>query len=160
MRLVAEIIIHTLDGNHRLTVLIDSQRLIFHTLCCNIYLRQLANFGQDRVIARRRLTFCRNEFQLWIKAGKQSCHQVMESIEHTQHDDQRHRSHSYTNRRDGTDDIDGMSALLGKEISASNEKWKIHLSFTFLLFYFLTFLLFQEFIYALQIIQTIIEEEA
>ena len=84
----------------------------------------------------------------------------MESIEHTQHDDQRHRSHSYTNRRDGTDDIDGMSALLGKEISASNEKWKIHLSFTFLPFYFLTFLLFQEFIYALQIIQTIIEEEA
>ena len=76
----------------------------------------------------------------------------MESIEHTQHDDQRHRSHSHTNRRDGTDDIDGMRALLGKEIPASNEKWKIHLSFTFLLF--------QKFIYALQIIQTVIEEEA
>ena len=128
MRHIREIVIDTLDGYHRLSVLIDGKSLVLHTLCHDVHLWQLTNFGQDRVVTSCRLSHSRNHLQLWVEASEQSSHQVVEAIEHTQYNHQRHRSYSHTDGTDRTDDIDGVSTLLGKEIPASYEKRKVHIT--------------------------------
>ena len=107
-----EIVIHTFHDNHSLFVLVDSQSLVFHTFCCDIDLRELTNLCQNRVIARRSLSHRRHNFKLRIETRKEGSHQIMESIEYTQHDNQCHGCYGNTNRRNSTDDIDGMSTFL------------------------------------------------
>ena len=71
MREAVEIILHTLHLYHQLTVAIDGQRLVFQTLCSDLYLRQLANLRQDRVIGRGCLSFRRCHLQLRVHLGKE-----------------------------------------------------------------------------------------
>ena len=118
---VAEIVVDTLDGYHRLLVLIYSQRIVLDTLGGNIHIRQLAYAGEQRVVGRSRLAFDRRNLYLRVKAGKQCGHQVVEAVEGAEHDDQRHRSHGDSDDRDEADDIDGVGTLLGKEIAPGDE---------------------------------------
>lgn len=118
---VAEIVVDTLDGYHRLLVLVYSQRIVLDTLGGNIHIRQLAYAGEQRVVGRSSLALDRRNLYLRVKAGKQCGYQVVETVEGAEHDDQRHRSHGDSDNRDEADDIDGVGTLLGKEIAPGDE---------------------------------------
>lgn len=64
---------------------------------------------------------------MWVKISKQGSYQIVEAIEHAQYDNHRHRGNSYADHANGTDDIDSMGTLLGKEVSPGYEKREIHI---------------------------------
>ena len=67
---VAEIVVDTLDGYHRLLVLVYSQRIVLDTLGGNIHIRQLAYAGEQRVVGRSRLALYGYYLQLRVDICK------------------------------------------------------------------------------------------
>ena len=80
---LGKVIIHSLDHNHCLSVLIDSQSIILYTFCCHINFRQLTDLGKDRIIARSRFPNGRNNLYLWIKVCEKRCYKIVKAIEST-----------------------------------------------------------------------------
>ena len=97
MRQLFEVIVHTLYHHHRLTTMIDSQRLILHALRSHINLWQLADFREHRIVGSHRLTFCWRHLQLRIERGEERGHEVVEAVEHGESHYQRHRRHRHSN---------------------------------------------------------------
>ena len=97
MRQLLEVVIHTLYHHHRLTTVIDCQRLILHALRSHINLWQLADFREHRIVGSYRLAFCRRHLQLRIERGEECGHKVVEAVEHGECHHQRHRGHRHPN---------------------------------------------------------------
>ena len=142
-----EIVFHTFHLDHQLTVLIDSQCLIFQALCCHFHLRKPAYLSQHRVVSWESLTFQGSNLQLGVHLGEQRSHHIMKSVEHAQRHHQCHRGYCNTYYRDAANHIDGMGRLLRKEVAPGYVKREIHL-------------FLQQFINTLHIVERIVYEEA
>ena len=68
---LVEVVVHTLQLDHQLAILIDGQRLVFQTLRSHLYLRQLAYLGQHGVVGRSRLTLDGGNLQLRVHLREQ-----------------------------------------------------------------------------------------
>ena len=115
---VAEIVVDTLDGYHRLLVLVYSQRIVLDTLGGNIHIRQLAYLVKLRRVGVDGLSLRRHHFYLRVEVGEERRHEVVEAVEHAQHYHQRHRSHRHARNGYETDDVDGAHALLREHVAA------------------------------------------
>ena len=121
-----EVVFHTLDHHHRLTTVIDGERLILDTFGGNLDLRQLAYLREHGVVGSHRLTLHGFYLQLGVEGGEEGSHEIMETVEHTERDHKGHRGNGHPYDRDGTDDIDGVSRFLGEKVAPCNEKRKVH----------------------------------
>ena len=156
MRQLVEVVIHAFYLHHSLSAVIDSQRLVLHTLGGNLYLRQLTYLRQHRVVGRCRLSLCRSNLYLGIKSSEKRSHQVAEAIKHAQRHHQRHRSYSHAQHRDATDEVDDVGRFLREDISPCYIERKIHAANSSLI----TFSLLEQFVDVLNIVQTVVQEEA
>ena len=82
MSQLREVVFDTLDDHHRLTAVIDGQCLILNAFRSHLYLWQLSDLGEYRVIGSHRLALGRHDFQLWVEAREEGGHQVVEAVEH------------------------------------------------------------------------------
>ena len=126
---LAETVLHTLDGHHRLSPLIDSQCLVFYRFHCHINLWQSLYLGQRRVVRRHGLTFGRQNLQLRVEGSEEGGHHVVEAVEHGERDDEGHRRNGHTYDGDGADDVDGVRRLLREKIPSRYKEWEIHISY-------------------------------
>ena len=106
---LVEVVLYTFYLHHHLTIVIDSQCLVFQTLGSNLDLRQLTYLGQDGVVGRCTLAFDGDDLQLWVHLGEEGCHEVVEPIEHRQRYHQGHRGNGYSDNGNAADDVNGVS---------------------------------------------------
>ena len=130
--------------------IIDGKCLILDALGGYLDLWQLTDLREHGVIGCDGLSLHGHDLQLGIEGGEEGGHEIVEAIEDTEGNDQGHRGYSDTYDGDGTDDIDGIGGFLREEIPTGYEK-RENGKFTFLLF--------QEFVYALDIIQRVVDKE-
>ena len=126
MRQLVEVIIDTFHDNHGLMPVIEGQGLVFHALCCHVYVGQGLYFCEQRVVTWGRFPLGRNEFNLRVEVRKERGYQVMEAVEDTQNDDQCHRSYGNSDHRNNGYDVNNVRTLLRKEVTTGNIKWEIH----------------------------------
>ena len=126
VRQLREVVVDTFHRHHRLMTFIDGERHFFYRLRCHINLRQLANLREHGVVARRILSFHGHHLQLRVELREERCHEVVEAVEHAQHDNQCHCSHDDACHRDHRDHVDGIRRLLRKEVASRYVEGKIH----------------------------------
>ena len=107
-----EIVVNAHHPHHGLLALVYGERLVLHTLRRHVNLRQLSHLLQQRVVGRCRLSLCRHEFYLRVEGCEERCHEVVETVEHTECHHESHRGHCHTNGTDAADDVYGVCALL------------------------------------------------
>ena len=66
MRKTVEIILHTLNYHHSLTVAIGGESHVLQCLGCNLHFFHLSNLGENRVVGRCRLSLHWHDLQLWV----------------------------------------------------------------------------------------------
>ena len=66
-----EVVLYSLHGNHRLFVVVNGQRLVFHALRGYVHLWQLPYLGKYGVVAGGRLSLGGDNFQLRVKVGEE-----------------------------------------------------------------------------------------
>ena len=123
---LVEVVIDTLDGDHRLTVAINGQRQIGHALSGHLDLRQLTNLGEHRVVGRCRLALYGCQLYLRVESGEERGHKVAEPIEHAERHHQSHCGHSHAPHRDTTDEVDDVGRFLRKEITTGDVEREAH----------------------------------
>ena len=106
MRQLREVVVHTFYRHHGLFAVVDGQCHVLH--------------------GTRGNALHRHNLQLRVEVCEEAGHQVMETVEHRQNDDEGHRSHSHSDDRDQGNHIDGVRFFLGEEITPRHKEWKIH----------------------------------
>ena len=124
VRLLCDVVCHTSDGHNLLSAVLYYESLSFEHRCIDFH--QIAAFEpqQSGVLGANGLSVFECDSQLRVEGCKEVCHQVLKAVEDTQGDHHRPRGNGYAKHRYAADDVDGMMALLGKEVAAGYEQFK------------------------------------
>ena len=128
MRQFVEVIFHTFQTYHRLTLSIDGKCLVLHHLRRHIDLRQLADACQQRVVGSYHLTHHRCDLDLRVHLREEGCYHVVKSVKHTQGHHQCHRCHGNPYGGDTANHIDSVGALLREQVTAGDVEREVQIS--------------------------------
>ena len=98
---LGEVVVHSHNGHHLLSVAIYSQTLVLKHVGVYTHFGHLAYLVEQWVVGRSRLALRRHKFNLWVEVGEERRHEVVESVEHAQHNHQCHGAHSHAYHRNG-----------------------------------------------------------
>ena len=107
-----EVVVHALDGNHRLLCLILGHGIVLQGETHHLHLRKSADSGKSSAVGRESLSLDGLYLQIGVKVSEETGDEVMETIEHRECAHQSQRSQRYTTHRDGRDDVDSVVRLL------------------------------------------------
>ena len=122
--LLGDIVGHTLDSHHMLPSVLHHEGLSFEGWCEDLHHRVLLESQQGCVLQADGLSVVQRDAQFGVEGCEEVGHEVLETVEDAQRDHHCHCCHSYSKHRDAADDVDGMVALLGKEVAAGYEEFE------------------------------------
>ena len=113
-------------GHHLLPSLLKHESLAFEHWGIDFYHVVLRQSEQGGVLRAYGLSVHGSYLEFRVESGEEVGHEVLEAVEDTQRDHHRHCCHGHAEHGDAADDVDGMVALLGKEVATGYEEFEIH----------------------------------
>jgi hypothetical protein len=116
MSKLPEVVIYTHQMGRKLMLFVANESRLFDGLRNQFDIRKSNNGLDGFIFDGKTFARCGRDAQLRVKLGEHGFNKRPESIHYAKHTDHCGSNHTYSRGTDGADDIDGIMALLGKDI--------------------------------------------
>lgn len=126
MGLFGDVVCHAFYGDHLLPSVLHDECLPFEHGCIDVHCLVFLELEQSGVFGADGLSVGECDAQFGVEGCEEVGHEVLESVEDAEGDNHRHGGDGYAKHRYAADDVDGVVALLGKEVASGYEEFVVH----------------------------------
>ena len=126
MALLGDVVCHAFYGHNLLPSVLHDECLPLEHRRIDCHCLVFLELQQSGVFGADGLSVGECDAQFGVEGSEEVGHEVLESVEDAEGDDHCHGGDGYAKHRYAADDVDGMVALLGKEVASGYEEFVVH----------------------------------